>query len=316
MPSVVAASVIVPARNAASTIGRTLAALAAQDLERPFEVIVVDDGSDDETAAIAERHGDPVRVLRGPARGQAEARNAGAAAAGGDALAFTDADCFPRPDWLREGLAALADAELVQGPVVADPTAERGPFDRTVEVGAEVGLYETANLFVRRELFDRLGGFEDWLPARGKQLAEDLWFGWRARRVGAATAFAERAIVEHAVFPRDPGEYVRERARLAYFPAIAAKMPELRETFFFRRWWMTERSAAFDVALAGVALAAVARSPLPLLAAIPYARRVRAHAACWSLQPALRVVAIELAADAVGAAALAAGSTRARALLL
>jgi glycosyltransferase involved in cell wall biosynthesis len=316
MPAVVAASVIVPARNAASTIGRTLAALAAQDLGRPFEVIVVDDGSGDETAAIAERHGDPVRVLRGARRGQAEARNAGVAAAAGEALAFTDADCFPRPDWLREGLAALADADLVQGSVVADPAADRGPFDRTVEVGGEIGLYETANLFAHRELFERLGGFEDWLPARGKQLAEDLWFGWRARRAGAATRFCERAVVEHAVFPRDAGAYVRERARLAYFPAIAAKMPELRETFFHRRWWMTDRSAAFDLALAGVALAAVTRSPLPLLAAAPYARRVREHAARWTPRPPLGIVATEVAADAVGAAALAAGSLRARSLLL
>lgn len=312
----VAATVIVPARNAASTIGRTIAALAAQDLDRPYEVIVVDDGSDDDTAAIAERAGDLVRVLRGPRRGQAEARNAGAAAAGAEALAFTDADCFPRPDWLRAGLEALADAELVQGPVLADPAAERGPFDRTVEVGAEHGLYETANLFVRRELFERLGGFEDWLPARGKQLAEDLWFGWRARRAGASTVFCERALVEHAVFPRGPSAYVAERARLVHFPAIAAKMPELREAFFHRRWWMSERSAAFDAALAGLALAAVARSPLPLAAAYPYARRLREHALRWPTRPALELAATDLAADAVGAAALAIGSIRARSVLL
>ncbi len=311
----VAASVIVPARNAASTIGHTLEALAAQELDRPFEVIVVDDGSDDDTAAIAER-AQGVVVLRGPRRGQAEARNAGAAAASADALAFTDADCRPRSDWLREGLDALAEAELVQGPVLADPAADRGPFDRTVEVGAEIGLYETANLFVRRELFERLGGFEDWLPARGKQLAEDLWFGWRARRAGASTAFCERAVVEHAVFPRDRGAYVAERTRLAYFPAIAAKMPELRETFFHRRLWMSERSAAFDAALAGLAVAALARSPVPLIAAYPYVRRVREHALRWPSRPALEVAATELAADAVGAAALALGSIRARSLLL
>ena len=307
---------IVPARNAASTLGRTLAALAAQDLGRPFEVIVVDDGSEDDTALLAERFGDPVRVLRGARRGQAAARNAGAAAAASDALAFTDADCFPRPDWLREGLAALAGAELVQGPVRADPAADRGPFDRTVEVGAEIGLYETANLLVRRDLFERLGGFEDWLPARGKQLAEDLWFGWRARRAGATTAFCAAAVVDHAVFPRESAAYVAERFRLAYFPAIAAKMPELRETFFHRRWWMSERSAAFDAALAGVALAALARSPVPLVAALPYARRLRAHAARWPSRPAFRLAAIELAADAVGAAALVGGSIRARSVLL
>lgn len=60
-------------------------------------------------------------------------------------------------------------------------------------------MYETANLLVTRELFDRIEGFEDWLPARlGKPLAEDVWFGWRARRAGARTAFCSEAIVHHA----------------------------------------------------------------------------------------------------------------------
>ena len=106
----------------------------------------------------------------------------------------------------------------------ADPGATSGPFDRTVWVVGETGLYECASLFCDRELFDRVGGFEDWLDARlGKPLAEDAWFGWRARRAGARTAFSDAALVHHVVFERDATGFVAERARLVYFPAIAGK---------------------------------------------------------------------------------------------
>jgi hypothetical protein len=215
---------------------------------------------------------------------------------------------------LRRGLEAIEGADLVQGRVIADGAL--GPFDRSVNVDGEHGLYETANLIVRRPLFERLGGFEDWLPARlGKPLAEDLWFGWRARRAGARTAFAAGALVRHEVFARGPAAYAAERARLVYFPAIAAKMPELRDTFFWRRWFLNERSAAFDAAVLGAALAARSRSPLPLAAAIPYARLARGRARAFGKRAPL-VAAADLAADAVGLAALAIGSIRARSLLL
>jgi glycosyltransferase involved in cell wall biosynthesis len=312
---VVAVSVIIPARDAASTLGRTLGVLAEQDLEHDFEVIVVDDGSSDETAKLVERSPHAV-LLRQPGAGPGPARNRGAEAASGRALAFTDADCFPERDWLREGLAALEHADLVQGRVVPDPEVPLGPFDRTVYVDGEHGLYETANLFVRRRLFDDLGGFEDWLSAGiGKPLAEDLWLGWRARRAGARTDFAERATVHHAVFPRGPLGYAAERVRLVYFPAIAAKMPELREGFFWRRWFLNSRSAAFDAAVLAAAAALRARSALPLAAAIPYVRLAAVRARAWGRRAPV-VAAGDAAADAVGLVALLAGSIRHRSPLI
>ena len=307
------ASVIIPARDARATIGRTLKALAAQDVDVDFEVIVVDDGSSDGTAATARGSGAAVTVLEQEAEGPAAARNRGATAARGRVLAFLDADCFPTVGWLAAGLRTLGEVELVQGRVLPDPGADLGPFDRSLWLVRETGLYEAANLFVTREAFERAGGFEEWLrPDTGKAIAEDVWFGWRARRAGARTAFAPEALAHHAVFPRGPLEYIAERRRLRYFPAMAAKVPELREAFLYRRWFLNRRAAALDLGVAGALAALALRSRLPLLAAAPYAAAMAPHGRAWG--PG--VLAYYVAADVVGLASLAAGSARYRALVI
>ena len=309
-------SVIVPAHNAAATLPRTLDALAGQDLTEPYEVVVVDDGSDDDTATLAERSPGPVTVVRQPCLGPAEARNRGAEAARGEVLAFTDADCFPTPGWLAAGLKGLEHADLVQGAVHADPEASIEPFDRTLWVTHETGLYESANLFVAREVFDRVGGFEPVLPLpRGQHFGEDIWFGWRARRTGARTAFRSDALVHHAVFPRDARGYVAERLRLGYFAAIARRVPELRRHFFFGGYFLLPRTAAFDAMLVGAAAGAVTRRPLLVLSALPYAWMVRDYARGWGYH-ARRVALVEVMADAVGFGALLRGSVRRRTLVL
>jgi glycosyltransferase involved in cell wall biosynthesis len=303
-------SVIVPALNAGGTIRQTLDALAAQDLPREYEVIVVDDSSDDETAAMARESSAPVRVLTQPRAGPAAARNRGAAEARGAVFAFTDADCVPQPDWLSRGLEATRGADLVQGAVAPDPSVKSLPFDRTVWVNRESGLYECANLFVRRELFERLGGFEDWLRARvGKELGEDVWFGWRARRAGARIRFCGDAAVRHAVFRRSAREYVEERLRMFYFAGIVRRIPELRRNGLYGRIFLTPRSAAFDLAVVAVALAALLSTPVSLLATIPYLWLWLRGAARWRSRAPL-VAPVDLAADAVTLLALAWGSAR------
>ena len=290
-------SVIVPARDAEATLGACLDGLAAQDAEH--EVIVVDDGSTDGTRALATRAG--ARVIDGGGRGPGAARDAGVAAARGDVLAFTDADCVPEPGWLRAGLAALERAELVQGAVAPERTP--GPYDRTVSVQRLSPLWEAANVFVTRAAFP---GFSGGLhPRNGKELGEDVLMGWRAVRSGARVAYAPEARVRHAVFPRGPREYVAERARLRFFPELVRRAPELREAFLYRRVFLSARHAMLDLALVGL----IVRRPvlaLPYLVAVERDRRARGTG------PA----AVEVAADAVGAAAALAGSLRARTVVL
>jgi glycosyltransferase involved in cell wall biosynthesis len=312
-------SVIVPARDASGTLGRTLAALAGQELEGDYEVIVVDDGSRDATAEVARAAPGPVTVLSQPAAGPAAARNRGVRHARAALLAFCDADVFPTPRWLSAGVSALGSADLVQGRVLPDPQARLGPFDRTLWITKHVGLFETANLFATRQAFDRAGGFEQWLePRRGKALAEDVWFGYRALRAGARVSFCPESLAHHAVFPRAWPAYVAERTRLEYFPAMARQMPEMRREFFYLRAFLTPRSARFDLAWAALALAALGRAKSPLVLALPYLRELRRHS--MRVRPegprALAVAGADAAADLVGLASLLWGSLRFRSPVL
>jgi glycosyltransferase involved in cell wall biosynthesis len=318
VPAMPRATVIVPARNAARTLPRTLEGLARQHLEDEFEVIVVDDCSEDHTPEVAARSSIVTRVLRSQrGKGPGAARNAGVSEAPGDVLAFVDADCTPAPGWLAHGIRATEEFDLVQGKVLPDPDAELGPFDRTVSVGAAHGLFESANLFVRRELFDRLGGFPDGLAGHAQRdFGEDVMFGWQARRAGARTGFCEEAVVYHEVVERSPIGFISERARLALFPPLAARVPELRDAFFYRRFFHSPRSASFDLALAGLAIGLASNDFRPLALTAPYLRSLGSSVRRWGRRRAPVVALAEVAADCVGAAALLRGSVTARSPLL
>jgi cellulose synthase/poly-beta-1,6-N-acetylglucosamine synthase-like glycosyltransferase len=301
--------VVIPVRDAVATLGRTLDALSRQTLA-PREVIVVVDGSTDGSAALARAHPAVTRVLllSGGSSGPGAARNAGAAAATGAVLAFTDADCVPAPDWLAAGMTALDRYDVVQGAV--EPRGPVGPFDRTVRVAAPRGLFQTANLFVRASAFSSLRGFEPWLmPRDGKELGEDVWLGWRAVRAGLRVDFSADAVVAHEVFPRTARAAAAEQARLQHFPEMVARIPELRSALCWRRAFLSSRTAAFDFAAAGLAAAAASRRPALAAAALPYA-------ALLVRERSPRVAAGRAAADAVSFAALARGSVRARSFLL
>jgi len=313
-----ALSVVIPAFDAAATIGATLAGLAAQQGCGALEVIVVDDGSADGTAAIAEAAG--ATVLRLQRGGPAAARAAGVEASAAPLLGFVDADCEPEPGWAAAGVAALAHADLVQGRVIPDPEARLGPYDRTLWVEADVGLYQTANLLIRRDAYERAGGFTAWVDPAGDargHFGEDVLLAWAARRAGARAAFAPDAVVRHAVFPRTAGEYVEERRRLAYFPELVRRVPELRTQPLLARAFLSRRTAALDLAAAGVLAALLARRPLPAVAAVPYSALLIKEARRRSRgRGTAKVAAADLAADLVGLASLASASIASRSPVL
>jgi glycosyltransferase involved in cell wall biosynthesis len=300
-------SVVIPARNAEAMIGRTVAAVVSQELNGGFEVVVVDDGSTDATAKTARAAG--ARVVSNPTPlGPADARNAGVAASSAPLIAFTDADCVPAPGWLRAGAEALEHADLVQGRVEPEPGVPVGPFDHVITVREETGLYETANLFVRRESFDRVGGFRPFIDPSDGHFGEDLVFGWEVRRAGGRSAFAPDALVHHEVVERPASAWIRERRRLRLFPQATRVAPELRSRWFLRLF-LSRRTAKLDLALAALALAAMTRRPLLLLLALPYARATfRTNQ--WYRRWVMKQNAAHLAGDIVGLLALIEGSAK------
>ncbi len=248
-------------------------------------------------------------------RAPPQARNQGWQAARAPLIAFTDDDCEPTPEWLRQGVIALARADLVQGSVRPEPDVIPGPFDRTLWIDHETGFYETANLFVRREVLERVGGFEPLIRSEVERvIGEDVWLGWRARRAGASTAFCDPARVHHAIIGRQAVELIGERRRLRHFPEIARRVPEVRERFL-ARVFLSNRTAQFDLALAGALVAMRRRSLWPLLAALPYVGTIARRAAPMGTA-APTVAVTEAAADIVGLASLVQGSVRQRTLVL
>jgi len=338
-----AVSVIVPARDAAPTLERTLQALRAQQLAEAFEVIVVDDGSGDDTASIAKVHEPFVRLISNErSAGPGGARNCGVQAARAPTLAFTDADCFPTPRWLANGLDAIADADLVQGRVEPDPSVPRTPFDRTLVVESDGGFYQTANLFVRREVFDGVSGFRDWaLERRGRRgwsvdrrrsretrtpIGEDTLFAWSARRAGARSTFAYHALVYHAVVPGDLRDAIADRWHWTRdMPGLARLVPELREGTFYRRWFFARWTVPFDLAVVGIAAAVTTRHKAWLLSLSPYMRRLWRETAPYRDRRAPRLSKMRRCAsyflgtpavDAATFAGLLAGSVSWRSLVL
>ena len=318
-------SVIIPVKNRRDLLARCLDGLVAQD-HPSFEVVVVDDGSTDGSDAEAlarEAAGRPVRLVRAGGNGAVEARRTGVAAARGQVLAFTDSDCIPQPGWLAAGAAAIdAGADVVQG--VTRPARPPRPLERTVQVGRDDGIYATCNVFYRRSAYDAAGGFDAgagqrlaFRPGRrgrGLGFGEDTLLGWRVRRAGQA-GFAPDAVVEHAVFPPDPADSVRRAWMTGAFPALVRDVPELRSTA------LTGGIALGPCRLplygAAVALAARRRGLAVVLAAgwaAGHASHVSRVPGPWSRRALW--LAGRLAVDGVTAAALVAGSARARTIVL
>jgi glycosyltransferase involved in cell wall biosynthesis len=189
--------VIVPVLDGGDRFAACLAALQAQQGVRS-RLIVVDNGSSDRSRALALGAG--AVVVDEARRSSYAARNAGLTVANAPVVAFTDADCVPAPEWLRAGLDALHGLgwDLCAGQVRHEPARTvAGRHDELTYLRQDVqvrnmGFGATANLFVRRAVFDVVGPFDADLQSGG-----DLDFGRRARAAGFALGYEPEAVVRH-----------------------------------------------------------------------------------------------------------------------
>jgi glycosyltransferase involved in cell wall biosynthesis len=292
--------------------------MVAQVGAPPHEVVIVDNASNDDTGALAEACGARVVRLDDRRGGPGQARNAGVAAAQAPLIAFTDADCYPTPGWLAAMVTGFGEADIVAGPVLPDPGADgRTHWDRTVKFDAASPLYPTANLAVRRELFEHAGGFADWVlhadgSAPSHPYGEDTVMAWSMIRGGARAAFAEDGVVHHAVFDENATRWVRRHTELRHLPELVRQIPELRGAMLEQGVFASKRTMAASLALGGLAAALATRSALPLVAAGPLAYLTARRAS--AMGPGAAV--IWGAADVASSGALIAGSVRARVLVL
>ena len=223
-------SVIVCTRNGRWRIGACLLAILKMT-DRNFEIIVVDDGSDDQTSELIEAQFPWVNLLTLEPCGLSAARNTGAAAAKGEILAFTDDDCEPDSEWVtrlrriyEKGYAAVGGPNLPPAPKSwqeAIVCASPGAPSHVMLDDEEAEHLPGCNLTVNREAFNEIGGFDPIFRTAG----DDVDFCWRLRDAGHRLGFAPGAFVWHW---RRPSVWAFLRQQIGYGHAerlLLAKHP-------------------------------------------------------------------------------------------
>jgi glycosyltransferase involved in cell wall biosynthesis len=153
-------SVIIPAYNAAGYITRAIESALAQTV-RPLEILVVDDGSKDQTPAIVSRYPEPVRLIIKQNGGPASARNLGASQARGDWLALLDADDWWFPEKLSAQLDYATDPRVGMIHCLPDHRNETVPAKLDFEQLWDRNWIINSSVLIRHRAFQSLGGFNE-----------------------------------------------------------------------------------------------------------------------------------------------------------
>ena len=202
-------SVVIPAHNAACTLGECLQAIRRSQYV-DYEVIVADDASSDSTGDVARNLG--CHVIRAERNiGAAQAKNLGASEARGDVILFTDADILLQPDTLTLVAEDLNDAGVSAVVGLLGPRLRYRDFGSqfknlwmyyTYSLLADskaahegVGLFFTSIASIRKGVFEQVGGFDT--NYRGASVTEDIEFGQRLLSAGYRVRLDGRLTVEH-----------------------------------------------------------------------------------------------------------------------
>ncbi len=323
-------SVVVSTYQRAASLPELIAALERQTFPHSqFEVVVVDNGSTDDTPALLARlaNASPLclRTVRLDTNdGSSGGRNAGWRAASGSLIAFTDDDCLPDPEWLTEGVAAMHDEDVVLAQGRTVPQRKIRPLERGAGSEKIDGLYPTCNVFYRREALEATGGFDRTDAKRlgfgtgsfgsGYGFGEDTMLAWRVARAGRVE-YARGAVVRHAVSQPPIREYILRYWVTRGFPALVREVPPLRRMLLRGRIFLGYRRLPLYATL--------------LALATPYRPAAAATVAWWfvargrdvsrrggSIRRRAAGLPVELAVDVVTTAALWLGSIRSRSVVI
>ena len=248
-------SVIIPCRNVAGTIGAQLDALAAEEWDGEWEVVLVDNGSTDGTRRVLDRYADRTDRIRvvdaAEGGGVSYARNAGIEAGKADRLAFCDGDDVIGQGWVAAMGTALDAHPYVTGPLElarlneADAIRSRPGLDRAgppTFVGT-VPFAHSCNLGISRSLAEQHGGF-----ALDLADSADVGLGIRLSSAGVALHFSPAAVVHYRLRTSPVAGWRQARRNNRFYPRLAAEVrragfPAPRRTAGLRYWpWLVARA--------------------------------------------------------------------------
>jgi mycofactocin system glycosyltransferase len=267
-------SIVVAVCNRAGEIGSCIESLLNLNYPRSkYEIIVVDDASEDDTPSVVSRYGVKL-IMQEQNLGQSAARNIGVAEARGEIVAFIDSDCIAESGWLRELVPCFQDARnaLVGGyvaPYFLDSVLDRyeaakSPLNMGEDVltgsGEESDFYvPTCNMLVRRDVYLQTGGLNENL-----RVGEDVDFCWKLKEKGYRLIYFPQGRVRHKhrnrfaqTFKRrfdygtsEPVLYARHKAMYKHYPL----QPACMAIFFLCAWGLLVRQPLFALAAAPIFL--------------------------------------------------------------
>ena len=222
------ASIVIPTFNGGSRIGNCLDSLVKQTAGRDVEILVVDDGSTDNTADVVRGYSS-VRLITQANAGPAAARNHGGQEAQGTILLFTDDDCVPMPDWLEAMLGPFKDPEVV-GAKGVYRTHQKSLAARFVQIEYEdkyrlmtglpsIDFIDTYSAGFRRERFLEMAGYDTSFPVA---CAEDVELSYRMSARGWKMKFVPTAIVYHT-HPDTFWRYLKKKYKFAFWRVLAVR---------------------------------------------------------------------------------------------
>ena len=218
-------SIVIPAYNAGRTLSDTLAALRDQSIPpEDYEVIVVDDGSTDETPSVARHSG--AKCITQPNRGPAAARNSGVRVARGEFILFTDADCVPEREWIRQMTLPFQN-QRTAGVKGAYRTRQTEPAARFAQAEFEdrydllekfpaIDMVDTYSAAFRRDVLVGMGLFDESFPVASN---EDTELSYRLCAMGYRLVFNRKAVVYHR-HPDTFSKYLRLKFKRAYWRMV------------------------------------------------------------------------------------------------
>ncbi|MBL7206309.1 MAG: glycosyltransferase [Candidatus Aenigmarchaeota archaeon] len=219
-------SVIVPTYNSGDRIGKCISALLHQDYKEPYEIIVVDDGSDDNTVEVVKQL--KVRLVEQRHKGPAVARNLGVKKARGSIVLFTDSDCMASKNWISEMVKPFKNRKIagVQGIYKTKQKSFTARFvqveieeryGRMIEKGVDgIGTYSAG---YRKNIFLKMRGFDRKFPIAS---GEDFDLSYRIKDKGYMLTFNPNAVVYHQ-HPEGLGKYLEQKFRRASWRTLLYK---------------------------------------------------------------------------------------------